>query len=99
MYGTAFSNVNYASQYPSDKKFFHNWGLGAADIAVYPPGTIPQVFVDALFFRLDSGIGLSCSCSLLPGLAGFRRSTTIQHEFRALGDQIVGANNERPWTF
>lgn len=42
MYGTAFSNVDYAKQYPSQGKHFHNWGLGAADTAIYPPGTIPQ---------------------------------------------------------
>lgn len=42
MYGHDYSFINYTAQYPSQLKAFHNWGIGAADIAIYPPGTIPQ---------------------------------------------------------
>jgi hypothetical protein len=42
MYGTAYNKINYEVQYPSRKKTFHNWGVGAADQAIYPPGSIPQ---------------------------------------------------------
>jgi hypothetical protein len=44
MHGRDYSNINYAKQYPSANKHFHNWGLGSTlDPAVYPPGAIPQV--------------------------------------------------------
>ena len=43
MHGTAYANIDYAQQYPSKSKHFHNWGVGAADVAVYPPGSVPQV--------------------------------------------------------
>jgi hypothetical protein len=53
MHGRDYQAIDYAHQYPSEKKIFHNWGLGAADRAVYPPGSVPQVrSVDA--YR-DSG--------------------------------------------
>jgi len=42
MHGTAYANIDYAKQYPSKMKKFHNWGLGAADSAIYPPGSVPQ---------------------------------------------------------
>ena len=42
MHGREFSNIDYAHQYPSDKKHFHNWGVGAASEITYPPGTVPQ---------------------------------------------------------
>ena len=42
MHGTAYANIDYAKQYPSKSKHFHNWGVGAADIAVYPAGSVPQ---------------------------------------------------------
>ena len=42
MHGTDYANIDYAKQYPSSKKFFHNWGLGAASRAEYPAGSIPQ---------------------------------------------------------
>ena len=42
MYGNDYTFIDYAKQYPSTKKYFHNWGIGAANTAVYPPGTIPQ---------------------------------------------------------
>jgi hypothetical protein len=42
MHGRDFQGVDYAKQYPTKSKFFHNWGLGAAEKVVYPPGTIPQ---------------------------------------------------------
>ena len=42
MHGAEYSNINYQVQYPSEKKFFHNWGVGPADYAVYPSGSIPQ---------------------------------------------------------
>jgi hypothetical protein len=43
MHGTAYANIDYAKQYPSKSKYFHNWGIGAADAAIYPPNSIPQV--------------------------------------------------------
>lgn len=43
MYGKDYTNINYHKQYPSKLKHFHNWGIGAADKVVYPPGTVPQV--------------------------------------------------------
>jgi hypothetical protein len=47
MHGKDYNGIDYANQYPSKLKFFHNWGLGAAEHAVYPLGTIPQVnYVD-----------------------------------------------------
>ena len=42
MHGTDYANIDYQSQYPSSKKVFHNWGLGAASAAVYPPNSVPQ---------------------------------------------------------
>ena len=42
MHGTAYANIDYGVQYPSSRKLFHNWGLGAASTAVYPPGSVPQ---------------------------------------------------------
>ena len=42
MHGTEFSHFDYAKEYPSSKRIFHNWGLGALPAAVYPPGTFPQ---------------------------------------------------------
>mmetsp|Transcript_21221 Transcript_21221/g.39608 ORF Transcript_21221/g.39608 Transcript_21221/m.39608 type:complete len:327 (+) Transcript_21221:183-1163(+) len=42
MHGTEYSHFDYAKQYPSKQRFFHNWGLGALDSVVYPPGTFPQ---------------------------------------------------------
>eukprot|EP00981_Chlorochromonas_danica_P000723 scaffold156_cov173-Ochromonas_danica.AAC.11 len=42
MYGGGFQHIDYARVYPSKHKAFHNWGIGAADIAIYPPGTVPQ---------------------------------------------------------
>ena len=42
MHGSAYANIDYSTQYPSKLKKFHNWGIGAADRAVYPPGSIPQ---------------------------------------------------------
>jgi hypothetical protein len=50
MHGNAYSSFNYQKDYPSQlgsksktgSRNFHNWGLGAADIALYPAGTIPQ---------------------------------------------------------
>jgi hypothetical protein len=42
MHGQAYSNIDYAIQYPSKSKEFHPWGLGALPRALYPPGTIPQ---------------------------------------------------------
>ena len=43
MYGRDYTFIDYAKQYPSEKRLFHEWGLGAPDTALYPPGTIPQV--------------------------------------------------------
>lgn len=42
MYGGGFQHIDYAVVYPSKRKVFHNWGIGAADFAIYPPGTVPQ---------------------------------------------------------
>ena len=42
MHGTAYANIDYAAQYPSKSKHFHNWGLGAASSAVFPAGSVPQ---------------------------------------------------------
>ena len=42
MHGPEYSKFDYASEYPSRKKVFHNWGLGVLERAIYPPGTIPQ---------------------------------------------------------
>jgi hypothetical protein len=42
MHGPEFSRFNYAKQYPSKLKQFHNWGIGSVDSALYPPGTVPQ---------------------------------------------------------
>lgn len=42
MHGEAYSHIDYVKQYPSKNKFFHSWGLGVLDKAIYPPGTIPQ---------------------------------------------------------
>lgn len=42
MHGPDFSHFDYAKEYPSPQRFFHNWGLGVLDKAVYPAGTIPQ---------------------------------------------------------
>lgn len=52
MHGRDYQGIDYAKQYPSAKKFFHNWGLGAADRAVYPPGSIPQV--RSMYLSVDS---------------------------------------------
>lgn len=42
MHGRDYSGIDYAKQYPSLKRHFHNWGLGAVSRAIYPIGTIPQ---------------------------------------------------------
>ena len=42
MHGSRYSRFNYAKHYPSQKKIFHNWGIGSLDDVVYPPGTFPQ---------------------------------------------------------
>lgn len=42
MHGSEYSHFNYATQYPSEHRSFHNWGLGALDSATYLPGTFPQ---------------------------------------------------------
>ena len=42
MHGRDFSGIDYAAQYPSKLKTFHNWGLGVVDKALYPVGTVPQ---------------------------------------------------------
>jgi hypothetical protein len=42
MHGSAYANIDYSKQYPSRLKTFHNFGLGAAEIAVYPPHSVPQ---------------------------------------------------------
>lgn len=52
MHGKEFSGFDYAREYPSGNKNFHNWGIGAVN-TVYPPGTIPQVFF--LLFSFDLG--------------------------------------------
>ena len=39
MHGVAYSGIDYAKQYPSKKRIFHNWGLGAVSRAVYPIGS------------------------------------------------------------
>lgn len=50
MHGKEFSGFDYAREYPSGNKNFHNWGIGAVN-TVYPPGTIPQVLF--LLFSFD----------------------------------------------
>ena len=42
MHGRDYSGIDYAAQYPSKKKTFHNWGLGVVEKALYPIGTVPQ---------------------------------------------------------
>ena len=42
MHGRDYSGIDYAAQYPSKKKIFHNWGLGVVEKALYPIGTVPQ---------------------------------------------------------
>ena len=42
MHESEFSHFDYATQYPSPLRSFHNWGLGALDNVVYAPGTFPQ---------------------------------------------------------
>ena len=42
MYGSDYTNIDYPKQYPSKNKYFHHWGLGSAEIATYPKGTVPQ---------------------------------------------------------
>ena len=42
MHGPDYSRIDYATQYPSKLKKFHNWGLGVVDKALYPVGTVPQ---------------------------------------------------------
>lgn len=42
MHGADFSRFHYDRDYPSKLKHFHNWGVGAASKAIYPPGTVPQ---------------------------------------------------------
>lgn len=42
MHGPDYSRINYSKQYPSKGRFFHNWGVGAANLAIYPAGSIPQ---------------------------------------------------------
>jgi len=44
MHGEAYSRIDYAEQYPSRLKHFHNWGLGAGDCVRYPPESIPQLW-------------------------------------------------------
>ena len=41
MYGNNYAHIDYKKSYPSEKKFFHNWGIGAVS-TIFPPGTIPQ---------------------------------------------------------
>ena len=36
MHGRDYSGIDYASQYPSQRKSFHNWGVGAVSRAIYP---------------------------------------------------------------
>lgn len=36
MHGVDYSRIDYAKQYPSSRKHFHNYGLGAASRIVYP---------------------------------------------------------------
>jgi hypothetical protein len=36
MHGVDYSRIDYARQYPSSMKHFHNYGLGAASRVVYP---------------------------------------------------------------
>jgi hypothetical protein len=42
MYGGGFQHIDYATLYPSKRKHFHNWGVGAADRVIYPANTVPQ---------------------------------------------------------
>ena len=42
MHGRDYSGIDYATQYPSKLKTFHNWGLGVVKKALYPVGTVPQ---------------------------------------------------------
>lgn len=42
MHGEAYSRIDYEQLYPSKKKYFHNWGLGAVSRATYPARSIPQ---------------------------------------------------------
>ena len=39
MHGADYSGIDYMRQYPSKRKFFHNWGIGAVSRAVYPIGS------------------------------------------------------------
>lgn len=42
MHGRDYSGIDYAKQYPSEKRVFHNWGIGVVSKAVYPVGSVPQ---------------------------------------------------------
>jgi hypothetical protein len=42
MHGNDYSGIDYAKQYPSKLKSFHNWGIGVLSKALYPIGTVPQ---------------------------------------------------------
>lgn len=42
LHGNEYSHFRYARQYPSAKKFFHNWGVGVANQQIFQPGTVPQ---------------------------------------------------------
>lgn len=42
MHGRDYSGIDYATQYPSKLKTFHNWGIGVVEKALYPVGTVPQ---------------------------------------------------------
>jgi hypothetical protein len=68
MHGTAYANIDYAQQYPSKSKHFHNWGVGAADVAVYPPGSVPQVRM----YLVDKRIQFDKCFTIASGLARIR---------------------------
>ena len=40
MYGNDYGFIDYKKLYSSNKKFFHNWGIGAVSNAIYPPGVV-----------------------------------------------------------
>jgi hypothetical protein len=42
MHGGDYAGIDYAKQYPSSNKHFHNWGIGVLPKALWPVGTVPQ---------------------------------------------------------
>lgn len=43
MHGSDYSGIDYAKQYPGRGRYFHNWGISAAEKVTFPPNTVPQV--------------------------------------------------------